>query len=500
VRRHAPLLGLILLGVAALYANVSGAGFCGYDDFHEAYRAAFFDGRVPSRILTAAHYEQFMYRPVTSALQLATWQLFGHDPVAFRLRNLAMHLLATALVYGIAFLLGRSRAAAAGAALLFGFSPLANEAVVVAIWTNTTAYALALASFFLFLLALDALDAGGHWALELLGSFGLGELAMFTYEPTIVVLGMMLAYLAICRSGRAPISRAFALAFAAGCAVDLVFFFAVRHLLGITAAALLPAGEILRDMVEYLVALALPVDLVLQNALFAVPLPVSGQPVPHSTFVLPALYAIVVLIAFALCLARPVRLRLADADWPTLGFLLVSIPLVLVPIVLYKAHVSEFNLYVPAALYAMLVALVLAHFCRNRTAFAAVLGLLLLSSLLGSWVRNGRVVACAQLASTILSGLPLAAWRDGDWYVRLATSPGERLKPRYGIYNYSGIKAIEVSETPIKGAQEAVRLATGNDRVRVDVVSAPALERGCGRPETCFYVAPSGDVKEVVGR
>jgi hypothetical protein len=96
--------------------------------------------------------------------------------------------------------------------------------------------------------------------------------------------------------------------------------------------------------------------------------------------------------------------------------------------------------------------------------------------------------------------LPLAAWRDGDWYVRLATSPGERLKPRYGIYNYSGIKAIEVSETPIKGAQEAVRLATGNDRVRVDVVSAPALERGCGRPETCFYVAPSGDVKEVVGR
>jgi hypothetical protein len=502
VRRDALALGLILGAVVLLYAHVSGAAFCGYDDFNESYRAAFFDAKVPSRIVTATHFTGFMYRPVTSALQLATWQFFDHSPLAFRLRNLAMHLIAIAFVYGITLLLGGSRLSAAGAALLFGLSPYANEAVVVAIWTNTTAYALLLGSFFAFLLALRRFDAGAGWIALLVTSLGLALVALFTYEPTIVVFGLIILYLAFCRRERVP-GRAFLQALALGSAIDFAFFFIVRHVVHAGSAALLPFGEIVHNTALYIGGLLVPVDPVLANTLFGTPLPASGEPVRPAAL-LPAIVAAGVLVcAFAAGLARPVGDRLRNAPWATLGFLIVSIPMTLVPIVLYRAHVSEFNLYVPSALYAIALALLLEHFCRNRVAFEAVVGLLLLSYTAGTVVRNERVVACAHVASKIVASLPTGAWERGPWYVRVATAPNEVLSTRFGIYNYSGIETIEVPETTIKGTQEALRLTTGNVRVRAAVVPATALGRDCSDERPCFYVYPNGDVKavkEVSGR
>ncbi len=502
MRRDALALGLILGVIALLYAHVSGAAFCGYDDFNESYRAAFFDGKVTSRIVTATHYAGFMYRPVTSALQLATWQFFDHSPLAFRLRNLVMHLIAIAFVYGITMLLGGSRLPAAGAALLFGFSPFANEAVVVAIWTNTTAYALLFGSFFAFLLALRRFDAGDGWIAFLVTSLLLALVALFTYEPTIVVFGLIGLYLLFCRRKRVP-GRAFLQALALGGALDLVIFFIVRHLVHAGSATLLPFGQIVHNTALYLGGLLVPVDPVLSNTLFGTPLPASGEPVRPAAL-LPALVAAVVLLcAFAAGIARPVGERLRDAPWATLGFLVVSIPMTLVPIVLYRAHVSEFNLYVPSALYAIALALALEYFCRNRVAFEAVVGLLLLSYLAGTVARNERVVACAHVASKIVASLPTAAWEQGPWYVRIATAPNETLTTRFGIYNYSGIETIEVPETTIKGTQEALRLVTGNELVSADVVPATALGRDCSSARPCFYVYPNGDVKavkEVSGR
>jgi hypothetical protein len=496
VRRDALALGLILGAVALLYAHVSGAAFCGYDDFNESYRAAFFDAKVPSRIVTATHFTGFMYRPVTSALQLATWQFFDHSPLAFRLRNLAMHLVAIAFVYGIAILLGGTRLSAAAAALLFGFSPFANEAVVVAIWTNTTAYALLLGSFFTFLLALRRFDGGESWIASLATSLALALVALFTYEPTIVVFGLIVLYLLFCRRDRIP-GSAFVRALALGSAIDLVFFFVVRHVVRAGSATLLPFGEIVHNTALYIGGLLVPVDPVLANTLFGTPLPASGEPLRLAAL-LPALVAAGVLFcAFAAGLARPIRARVRDAPWATLGFLLVSIPMTLVPIVLYRAHVSEFNLYIPSALYAIGLALALAHFCRNRIAFEAVVGLLLLSYVAGTVVRNERVVACAHVASKIVASLPTAAWQKGSWYVRVATAPNQTLSTRFGIYNYSGIETIEVPETTIKGTQEALRLATGNAGVRAAVVPATALGDGCSTRRPCFYVYPNGDVKPV---
>jgi hypothetical protein len=140
----------------------------------------------------------------------------------------------------------------------------------------------------------------------------------------------------------------------------------------------------------------------------------------------------------------------------------------------------------------------LQHFCRSRTGFVAVAGLLALSYGVGTWVRNQRVVDCAEVANRIVTSLPVAAWKTGNWHVRLATPPGDRLTPRYGIYDYSGIETIEVTRTTIKGAQEALRIASGNDDLDVDIVPAQILQSDCVSPKTCFYVFPDGSTKEFV--
>ena len=115
----------------------------------------------------------------------------------------------------------------------------------------------------------------------------------------------------------------------------------------------------------------------------------------------------------------------------------------------------------------------------------------------GTWTRNERVVACAQVVNRIVTSLPIDAWHAGKWHVQLATAPGEQLTRRYGIYNYSGIETLEVTVTTIKGAQEALRIASGNPAVDVNVVPAPALQSDCRKPKTCFYVFPDGSVKEL---
>jgi hypothetical protein len=495
LRRHAALLVLIMVTVALVYAKVTRAAFCGYDDFNEAYRAAFFDGKDPMRIFTAPHYSAFMYRPVTSALQLGTWQFFGHNPIAFRIRNLAMHLVAVAMVYGIAFLLGRSRLAAAAAALLFGVNPLANQAVVVAIWTNTTAYALLLASFFAFLLALRQLDDGRRWTVALVSSFGLAFVAIFTYEPTIAVFAMMAVYLGLCH--KRPLSRSFSQVLGAGAIFDLAIFFGARHALHITSATLLPVREIARSFALYVVALILPVDPVLGNALFGVPLPGWETGIHKASFIAPAVYLVILIVVFVIGLPRPLAGRLADAPWRTLLFAFISVLLTLAPIALYREHASEFNLYVPEAIYAIALAIAVKHFSRGRIAFDAVLGLLLASYLAGSFVRNERVIACARIATKIVASLPTSAWKTGGWHIRLATPPDRTLTPRYGIYNYSGIDTIEIGTGNIRGAQEDLRLATGNDEIFVDVVPGFDLRSGCTAVHTCFYVYPDGNVSEV---
>jgi hypothetical protein len=350
------------------------------------------------------------------------------------------------------------------------------------------------------LLSLDRYDRKRGWAPALAGSFAIMAICLFTYEPTIVVFGMMIVYLALCRGTAAPVSRSFLRAFGLGLALDLAIFFGVRHAIHVASAPLLPISVIARSLFEYCVAVFLPVDPVLGNALFGVPLPVAGLPPHVSQLYAPLAGAAVLLVALALGAARPVSARMAAVPWRVIAFCLISIPLSLVPIAFFREHVSEFNLYVPAALVALAVAIFVRQVTRNHAAFAVVMGLLIAMYAAGDYLRNTRVIACAAIATKIVAEFPLSAWHSGYWHVRVATPAGDRLPLPFGIFNYAGIETIELPRSLIKGSQEAARLATGNDNIDIDIVPPAELAHGCAKPNTCLFVTPGGDVMPAIAK
>jgi hypothetical protein len=243
--KHAAAITLTAILIALLYGKVSAAYFCGYDDFADINRAVFEDTRNPERIFTTTHFGTPKYRPLQRGLTFVTWYA-ARGAAAFRLRNVAFHMLAAALIYGISWLLFHSRSAAIGAGILFGIHPLANQPVVAAIWTNTTAYAFMLLSFFLFLYSLRAKR---NWWLPLGAALAATEIALFLYESTIVVYGFFFGYLFIWRIVRAKsLPSGFAAILVGGSVVTLGLFFAVRRMFVSQASALTPIPVVVRNL------------------------------------------------------------------------------------------------------------------------------------------------------------------------------------------------------------------------------------------------------------
>jgi hypothetical protein len=494
LRKHPVLVGLVTLVVVLLYARVSGAWFCGYDDFSEAHRAAFQDSVDPMRILTTTHDVGYMYRPVTSALQYLTWNLFHHSPLAFRLRNLGMHLVSVAMLYGIVWLIAESRVVAVGAALLFGLNPMVNETIVVAIWTNATAYALLFASLFLFLYSLRSLKRNGNWSIPLLVSLVCALVALFTYEPTIAIFGLMFCYLGVWKARGLRLTRPYLSVLFFGSALELVAFFVIRHVFITSAAPLNPPSIVLRNAMMYCVALMTPVDFVLANALFGIPLP-SELRIGAKLLILPAVIGIALLvIAILLVRHRRFKAAIARIDRPVLLFLVVGIPIGVLPTLLFREHPSEHDLYLSAAFYATLISLVIWQMTRSRLIYGLIILSLAISFSAATWVRNERVQECAVVAERILTQLPVARWRDGSWHIFLATTPGERLSQPYGAYNDYGLHSLQTETGSTPGAQDAVQIAANNERIRVSVVKRETIARSCIEPSTCFWVSTSGEV------
>ena len=69
------LLAVLTVPSILLYARVTGAFFCSYDDFYEVHRAAFEDARDPARIFTTAHFGSQRYRPLNRASNDLTYRL-----------------------------------------------------------------------------------------------------------------------------------------------------------------------------------------------------------------------------------------------------------------------------------------------------------------------------------------------------------------------------------------------------------------------------------------
>jgi hypothetical protein len=498
LRTHLVVLGLIALVVAVFYAKVTGAWFCGYDDFTEAHRAAFDDSANPVRIFTTTHNMQFMYRPVTSALQYVTWTTFHHSPLAFRLRNLLMHLLSVGMLYGIVWLIAQSRLVAAGSALLFGLQPMANETIVVAIWTNATAYAMFFSSFFFYLVSLRMLGTTRNWRIPLVASLILAFVALFTYEPTIAIFALMAGYLYVCKARHASPPRAYLRWLWVGMALELAVFFIARHLVITQAAPWNSLSSIFRNAFMYSVALVLPIDFVLANAVVGTPLPSEMQ--FNRQWIVLALLLVFALCAVALALARSgaVKARFSRADWPSVLFITGAIPVAVLPLLLFRDHPSEHDLYPSAAFYSALVCVLLWQMTRSRTIYGAAVLTLALSFGCATAVRNDRVADCGAIAQRILSQLPVTLWKQGTWHIRLATVPGETLSEPYGAYNDYGLHALETEKGMMPGATNAVQIASKNLSVTVDVVNESTILTSCKKRDTCFWVSPSGVVTDAV--
>ncbi len=492
--RHLTALVAIAAIVGVLYARVSGAWFCGYDDFNEIHRAAFVDARNPAGMLTTTHFDPYMYRPVTSALQYVTWNAFHHSAVAFRLRNLCMHLVCVAMLYGMLFLMTGSRAVASATALLFGIEPLANETVVVAIWTNAFAYALVFTALFLFMYALHRLRSGGRYELPLAVSLIAMFVAIFTYEPAIVGFAFMLLYAAIWSRAGPGLPRAYIIWIVAGIAIELAIFMVARHAVVTDRAPLNSAAIVLRNALMYAIALGLPVDFVMAHRMFGTPLP---SEVRLDKALAGALLALA--IAIAGLVAYVVRRQdIANIFTPeqrrTMLFLLVSIPIGVIPLLLFREHASEHDLYFSAAWYVALISIVLRRLISERAPYAACVALFAVSFGSAIGVRNSRVEQCAGIAQRIMTQLPVARWQKGTWHIRLANRPGAKLGTPYGIYNDTGLMTLQIQASTIPGAQQAVQIAANNDAVAVDVVDPAQIEQGCAKPGTCFFISPSGKV------
>jgi tetratricopeptide (TPR) repeat protein len=129
------------------------------------------------------------YRPVFLLWLLANYKVGGLNPVWWHATSLGMHLLATLLVYLLAFRLTRDELLAGGSALLFGLHPVHIEAVA---WISGVTEPL-LAVFFLasFLCFIKSRERPNELKSQrrgwLLASLGLYILALLEKETAIIL-------------------------------------------------------------------------------------------------------------------------------------------------------------------------------------------------------------------------------------------------------------------------------------------------------------------------
>ena len=131
------------------------------------------------------------WRPLTGAIYMVEWNLFGLNAMAWRAVNLAVHLASMAVLYALVLRVAKRPAAGAVAAIIFGVSGAHFDTV-----TYVTALPHVLATFFTLasLLAIVAYTQDGErnpWAFW--SSFALFALAFlsnegaFVYAPVLVL-------------------------------------------------------------------------------------------------------------------------------------------------------------------------------------------------------------------------------------------------------------------------------------------------------------------------
>ena len=501
VKRISALL-VVLFMVTIPYLRMTNAYFLGYDDFKEVHRAAFEDTRQPARIFTTRHFTQAKYRPLNRAINLISYH-FGHGvPVAFRARNLFFHLLNCAILFSIGLLLFDSIFIGALGAALFGLNPLAHQAVAGAVMTNTAAASMALLAVFLGLLSCRE---GKHELRWLVMAITVAWVGVFLYEADIAVLGIIFLYFALdsLYLHRLRLRKLWVWIYLLLSSLVVASMIGTRVLV-ITGVRqpVASLASITKNLAMYVIALLLPVDPLLANRWLGTPL-VSEIHLNGLITIIGAFCVILIAIFLFIYRSSIYKFSFLLSVVPCI-FLMGATCLSILPLLVFNDHPSETYLYLPVA-FAMLL---LAHIFSNlRQSYSIasylVIALLLTSFGCATWGRSQRVIHSASIAQRILLELPTDNWKQGEWRIRLANSPGNALPHRYGLYTYRGLDTIGTGDG-IGAIQNALQLQTCNEHgVVVDVLSAEQMSQICSPAsaikEPCFWVYPDGRVEQFLG-
>jgi hypothetical protein len=492
-------LVLIALLATILYSRVSFTYFCGYDDFLETRRADFVDQHNLPAVFLTPHFESFKYRPLNRWVNLVTYSTHPGDALPFRLRNLLFHEVVAVGVYILALLLFESWPAACLAALLFVIHPLANQNVDGAVMTNTMANAIFLFSLIFFLLAVRRRQIG-----LLILSAVCAAINVLLYEAAIMLPVLMTVWWTIdCLANKRLPKFRYAAVFVA---VNVILFGSYlllrQHVIHGAKTAITPPIPMVKGLVEYGVALLLPVDLVLANSWFHLPLPSELQAGGILKFALPlAAVTLALLAVVSFRYRRQMGGAIAQLGWPNIALLVSAMILSILPLIVFSDHVSETYLYLPVAFFCVLLARVLL-LIPSAAARNSIVALLVFLFCCATWVRNERVRACGSDSRRILSTLAAARFHDGAWNIEVAKTAGTVTPLHFGLYNYHGLDTLGSGDGGLgifglRGVEAAVQMKTRNPRLAVSVRSPEELRANCQEPaakQKCFWVAPDGNV------
>jgi hypothetical protein len=490
--RHAVIILAVLTITVALYHQVTKSYFCSDDDFLEVHRAAFIDAPNPSVVFTTTHFNSFKYRPLNRWLNLVTYQLGGGRPEAFRSRNLFCHLINIALVYFLAIVLRKSAVVAGAASLLFALHPLANQAVIGAVMTNTAANSMYLLAIVLCVLATRTQKREVLYVM-LAGICGIASL--FTYDTNVVVFGAMLAYFLMLHMflGR-PVSKRSIITLSVVVLCSLALYLGARQLFAASAyqaatKAVANPAQALHNVFTYVGALLQVFDPVLLNQWFKAPLP--SDPTFFSGVHELALIAITSTVAIAIGALAALLMRSPRPaeSWVADGFLMVAGWLPILPVLLLARHPSETYLYPTVAFMSIVLVSLFYDFYRTRSNAAGRLLLLggILTALifgLATWVRNQRVSACGITADKILAAVPVKELRAGATVTFVDAS--SEIEIPYGYYRFHGLNAVGAQSRTL---QCAVQLVSGNANVCARKLDVGELEH-----MESEHQSPPGDV------
>jgi hypothetical protein len=494
---HIAILAGTLLFVALVYSRIPGASYCGFDDFIEQHRLEGSLAKPLSSDFTVQYYEGYKYRPLSWVMNRITYEWGSGSAVAFRTRNVAVHLANLVLLYGIAMLLFHSRMVAATAALLFGVHPLANQSVVAAMWSVVECAFLLLSSLLLFLLAVRQKQ---RWFLLLAGSLFCGWMGILSYEACLSIFGLIYGYLGIrlLFDRTPPVDRRFAIALVALTILSLGSYFGLRALyLQPGRPHSFGLAPIVKNFVMYAASPLFLIDPVMANEWLDTPLPSEVA----RGYITPAWIAVMAapLCCLLLVLAmfrKRITARLRGIEWSEITFLLLAIPIVLSPFLLFNSHASETYLYVPIALFVLLISRILCALLVEEGGpswkfnYGIVMGVLVILYSSATWVRNERVVECGSASRQLLSSFP-PELNQGAWRIALAPAPGEPASRPYGMYGFRGVHTLGIEGYGADAVQLSIQHACHNNQLTVTVITPAeliAIGNSPGHRERCFWV------------